>query len=262
MIYQKWSNFIYVDFRTGLTFSDNMHESVEIVYILTGKTQLTIDGKSYTLVPGDAAIIFPHQVHSFVDMPRCNAYITVFLADYLKNFGVLEDSAVPECAVIDGKTTNIEKYFQQCIRLIRNRKKYLNQQLGAYVTLMLAEILEKLQYSEKKPSRYRIDVAADVFHYCNSNFLEDISLEKMEKDLNISKSQITRFFREKMNTTLKSYVNGLRLNEAKRLLKTTDKNITDIAIEAGFNTIRSFNRAFFAEMGETPTEYRKNKNKA
>ncbi|MBR6765080.1 MAG: helix-turn-helix transcriptional regulator [Clostridia bacterium] len=65
-----------------------------------------------------------------------------------------------------------------------------------------------------------------------------------------------------MNTTLKSYVNGLRLNEAKRLLKTTDKNVTDIAIEAGFNTIRSFNRAFFAEMGETPTEYRKNKNKA
>ena len=53
------------------------------------------------------------------------------------------------------------------------------------------------------------------------------------------------------------YVNLLRVNRACDLLNDTDKKIADISEDAGFSTIRSFNRAFARHMNMTPIQYRK-----
>ena len=56
--------------------------------------------------------------------------------------------------------------------------------------------------------------------------------------------------------TFYNHINRLRIEYAKSLLVGTDKKIDDIAAESGFNSRRSFHRAFVAYEGMTPIDYR------
>lgn len=55
----------------------------------------------------------------------------------------------------------------------------------------------------------------------------------------------------------RQYINRLRVNAAERLLRETDRSITDIAAAAGFSGIRTFNRAFHLNTGMSPRTYAK-----
>ena len=59
--------------------------------------------------------------------------------------------------------------------------------------------------------------------------------------------------------TPKEYTDSLRLQAAEKLLVETDKKIIEIAWDAGFSSLSSFNRFFKKKTGMTPTEYRKTK---
>ena len=102
-----------------------------------------------------------------------------------------------------------------------------------------------------------MDTASQVFTYCNENFCESISLDSVSRALSTSKYHIIRIFREKLNTTFQAYINKLRIEKAKQLLKETSDSVTEISIKTGYNTIRSFNRAFLADTGLSPSQYRK-----
>ena len=102
-----------------------------------------------------------------------------------------------------------------------------------------------------------MDTASQIFAYCNENFSESIHLDSVADALSISKYHIIRIFREKLNTTFQAYINRLRIEKAKQLLTDTSDSITEISIKTGYNTIRSFNRAFLADTGLSPSQYRK-----
>jgi xylan 1,4-beta-xylosidase len=52
------------------------------------------------------------------------------------------------------------------------------------------------------------------------------------------------------------FLNSYRLDAALALLTETDKDITEIALESGFQSIRSFNEYFKSRIGTTPVKYR------
>ena len=54
------------------------------------------------------------------------------------------------------------------------------------------------------------------------------------------------------------YVKNVRVGMAAKLLAETDKQITEICYESGYNNLANFNHYFKVSMGVTPTEYRKN----
>ena len=83
------------------------------------------------------------------------------------------------------------------------------------------------------------------------------TLADLAERISISPYYLSRKFTEHMKCNLNEYVNQIRVSSAVTALKGTDKTITEICYECGFDNIRSFNRAFKAITGETPTQYRK-----
>lgn len=93
--------------------------------------------------------------------------------------------------------------------------------------------------------------------YINQNFADpDLSLDKVAKILKISQREVTVSIGKNFGCNFKSYINQLRINEAKRLLKATGFGIGEIAFKVGFNTQSHFNRVFKSMEGVSPTEYR------
>ena len=91
---------------------------------------------------------------------------------------------------------------------------------------------------------------------------EMVSLAQLEEDLHISKHYISHLFGDKLNIGFNDYINSLRITYAARLLRETNDPIIDVSENSGFNSLRTFNRAFKKHIGVSPRDYRNNKNAA
>lgn len=100
-------------------------------------------------------------------------------------------------------------------------------------------------------------ISGQVLSYVKENFREQITLRSVAEKFYISPSYLGKSFQKTTGMSLKQYVNELRMEEAKRLLRATDKMIYEIAGETGFTESKYFISRFTAKEGISPLEYRK-----
>ncbi len=92
--------------------------------------------------------------------------------------------------------------------------------------------------------------------YINENYQRDISVQEIADAAGVSRSHLSRVFKEERGMTLLEYILGVRLTAAMKLLDETDMNVSGIAALVGFNNTNYFYRCFKAHYGVTPNEYR------
>lgn len=257
IFYEDWHDRIHVAKRTSFAFANHMHDMVEIVYLTQGTANVSCNGTDYRLQTGELFIAFPNLMHSYWHTEAVTGYITIFKSDILKSFGESFSSKIPICPVIgaDELSPKIPPLFEEAAETFKKNPPFKGERLFALIVLLLSHVLEKLTFCQNK--NLNMDTASQVFTYCNENFCESISLDSVSRALSTSKYHIIRIFREKLNTTFQAYINKLRIEKAKQLLKETSDSVTEISIKTGYNTICSFNRAFLADTGLSPSQYRK-----
>ena len=79
----------------------------------------------------------------------------------------------------------------------------------------------------------------------------------MAAELGMSESRFSRFFRRATGNTFTDFVNRVRINRACQLLMETDRPVTHICYEVGFNNVANFNRRFLEIKGMMPSEFRR-----
>ncbi|WP_240479506.1 helix-turn-helix domain-containing protein [Pseudoalteromonas rubra] len=88
---------------------------------------------------------------------------------------------------------------------------------------------------------------------------EDLSLNKLASVIGVSENHISETLSQLLQTNFFQFVNGYRIEEAEKLLKSTDSQVSTIQFDVGFNSKSTFNTAFKKATGLTPTQYRKQK---
>lgn len=96
-----------------------------------------------------------------------------------------------------------------------------------------------------------------VKEYIEKHLSEDISLDSVANAVGFSKNYLCKLFKVEMNTTIVTYITEARMEAAKKLLKETVLNISEIALQVGFQDPKYFSRQFTRFVGITPKEYRK-----
>ncbi len=96
-----------------------------------------------------------------------------------------------------------------------------------------------------------------VMEYIQNNIHEDISLVALGELVYFSPSYLSRIFKKSTGMNLKTYINEVRLNKAKELLKNQGMRIQDVSEALGFISPPYFTRFFKNETGTSPQEYRK-----
>lgn len=97
----------------------------------------------------------------------------------------------------------------------------------------------------------------EIIRYLNEHFCDDISLKTLSVIFAASVSQISHTFKKYNGRSVRDYINMLRTELAKELLRHTDKNITDIAMITGYSDSCYFCNVFKKVTGLTPGDYRK-----
>lgn len=95
-----------------------------------------------------------------------------------------------------------------------------------------------------------------AINYIKSGYAENLTIADVAEHAGFSTDYFNRLFRARTGFTVMEYVRFTRLSRAALLLRTTDRDITDIAFACGYETHESFTRAFGSLYGRSPSEYR------
>ncbi|MCH5227015.1 MAG: substrate-binding domain-containing protein [Muribaculaceae bacterium] len=145
----------------------------------------------------------------------------------------------------------------QASSLIANRKRIKNVMQSGVPSLTS----EKKE--EGKPISKSTDIDNDFYNRFITLFEEkmsnpDLNVEAMASDLGFERTQLYRKIKAITNYSPVELMRNLRLKKARRLLKTTDKTISEICYDVGFSTPAYFTKCYREQFGETPSETRNN----
>lgn len=101
--------------------------------------------------------------------------------------------------------------------------------------------------------------AEKILEFINTNYTQELSLNYLADKFNISASYLSKLIKKHCGVGFANYIANLRIDAAKDMLQSTNKTVTDIYTEAGFNNRRTFIRTFKNFVGVSPTDYRKSK---
>ena len=148
----------------------------------------------------------------------------------------------------DDAFTLSDSYIQQC-ELLSSPERIMNLQYR--MLLDYTERVERLRRG-KAPSRLAIDAANYVQHHLS----DAIRTEDLARALYISRPYLSKKFKEETGETITDFILKEKTEEAKRLLRYSDKPLTAIGSYLGFSSPSHFSRVFRKYVGTTPSEYR------
>lgn len=97
-----------------------------------------------------------------------------------------------------------------------------------------------------------------VVSFVEEHYMQDLTLERIARDMHITKHYLSSLFKEVTGTTVFKYLYHRRINQAKILLRLHPHlSITEISQAAGFKHLAHFSRMFKAMVGTTPEYYRR-----
>ena len=238
------------------TYPLHLHRQVEMIYVKSGQLRVTIDDETYILNAGDLSITFPNRPHSTESIGDSEAVLMIFNPEFAGGYinelsrrkpavPVITDDKVPyEC------TYAIDHILECCSegRDFRIAQGYMHIILGCIMPLLTMQ--SEVETSDS------VDMCHKIIEYIAENFKEDMSLDSVSHELGLNKYYISHIFSDKIHESFPAYLGRCRSEHAARLLKTTHMTVTDIGYASGFNSSRTFYRAFQRVYGVTPQEYR------
>lgn len=96
-----------------------------------------------------------------------------------------------------------------------------------------------------------------VYEYVFQHIQEGIRQEEAAALLHMTPGAFCRYFKKKTKRTFMAYVKSVRIRLAAKMLAETEKHISEICYECGYNNIANFNHQFKSVMQNTPSDYRK-----
>lgn len=103
----------------------------------------------------------------------------------------------------------------------------------------------------------QLDQVNAIVDHIASDLTQPVSAAQAAAKLDMSASRFSRFFRRATGNTYTDFVNRIRIHRACQLLMETDRQITHICYEVGFNNVANFNRRFLDIKGMKPGEFRR-----
>jgi AraC-like DNA-binding protein len=124
-----------------------------------------------------------------------------------------------------------------------------------YLHLFLSYLFSSIQLHPLE-KHMQTGLSYQVLHYISEHFTEPLSLETTARALGISRIHLSHIFSQQLKINFRQYINTLRIDRACALLRDPAYTISQIVYLCGYGNPRTFHRAFQAQCGVPPKQYR------
>ena len=253
IVYQQRVNFFRFQRDTSLWHVPHMHKEIEIIYVNKGGAVAHADTYSAKIADGDLFFAFSNQIHYYENAIDGDYTVMIVSPEIIYGMRGLLMKKAPLSNVVH---LNDNPELQHVMENINNPKgDFVETAAVGYLNVLLSGALQGMSF--KKSVINENGTLKRVLDYCNDNFTENIDLTTAENEVFLSKYYISRLMKGNLGIGFTDYVQMLRADYAAEALRNTEIKIADISENAGFGTIRSFNRAFKKYYNSSPNDYRK-----
>lgn len=277
MIFESVSREIKAPVRLSLqqwknTLTTHYHSEAEILYILEGKMTIYTSLGNCELTVGDILIIPPYAEHAILPFnENCKRLALLFDIDKIINAlsSIIEEKEIKSCI------SNL--YFNSQLWDIVTRSKIqelMMKVFDEYSTRKSGFDLSIISYVFQIYLICKREIPSDCIHkisnqsnenkliqktlnYISNNYTNPITLDSCAEYVGLNPSYLSRLFHNTLKIPFHSFINQLRIEQAKWLLINEPLTISEIAFRAGFENIKTFNRVFKQITNKTPSTFKK-----
>ena len=253
-IYETRPEKLFIGAMTEYPCPAHVHAVAEVIVQTQGDSLVTIDEVQYRLTPGDAAVIFPLVSHSFDSLSEDSKGITaIFPPDIIPEYAGTFHGLQPESPFLPADRRSLD------LRFAVERLGALNMDESlpmciAYLHVVLASLLHSLTYRPVYDYSER-GLGHRIISYISDHAFEEITLESASRALGISASHLSHFFSERMHTNFRRFINAIRIEKARLMMRDPNLTLTEICDACGYTNMRTFRRAFQQEIGCLPSDH-------
>lgn len=251
-LYNSKKNFHYnaYIYHDGSVWNSHFHEGYELVYVIEGVLEVSLNGEKVILAPHEMILLSPNAVHSFAVGEGAEVWVGVFSSDHISAFFKKYSSFQFGKFRCDADT---EKMLRERLFVESKPDRYLRI---AYL-YTVCDACEK--NAEHLNTHNEQKFMNSVITYISENIDNDISMQGLAAYLGYEYHYLSSLFNQCFSMNFKKFLNVYKVEKACVLLESGDRSIMSVYKECGFSSMRNFNRAFKAVCGYTPSEYKRQK---
>lgn len=264
----------YLDFEGKYRDYSELHDFWELCYVENGELTLSLDEKSLVLVGGTLFLIPPNRKHSYTASPsgENRAFVACFesssqslksLAEIPILAGEVERASIN--SVIEESQSTFYMNENEHLEALPSANFGGQQAILLQLEYLLIRLLRRLS-SDKNAEvvfldgkQFYSDLAEVLMRHFRDNLGARLSLSDVADKFNYSRSFLCKTFKEQTGESIMSCFMRLKVEEAERLLRETDKTVSEVAATLGFSDAKYFGALFKSHTGASPTEFRNNK---
>lgn len=276
------ANYIVYSQLTTLNDQPKQSQGIGIKYVLSGKEQYSVNGKTMNVTPHQFLLVnHKSEIGCRIQSKEvvksiCLSLNTNMVSDVYRNlmtsheqllnhpFDNLKPSFQCFERIYDAHQSNLGLYILQVSSLIEKHPNHvfsenLYYQLAENMVINQSEEFKRVNAIKAKKASTREELYRRLLvakDYIEANFDKKTEIETIARIANISTFHFFRTFKQVFNISPHQYILSLRLKKAAQLLKKRQNSITDIAYQVGFADIHAFSKAFKKNYSTSPSYFR------
>lgn len=233
--------------------SDTHYHTAYEIYIAESERKYLVMDQLIHLEERDVVLIKPDVIHRSMNGARVGSlveYPVTFLEKYYTKEGL---EAITECfkkTVIRVRESDFKQLLACVERLRDNPDDILTL---TQLLLILKNNMSRATHAEGNPD----SLAAKIVDFVTENYKTVDNLEVITGKFFISKGYLCALFKDYTGTSIKKYINYLKVHSSLELIAETNLSMEEIAARCGFSSLANFSKTFKATIGTSPLSYRK-----
>jgi AraC-like DNA-binding protein len=259
-VHDKLSIFIPVGGNCGYAITPHhQHPSYMFTISYDSETTVFINEQSINPSANDIFCLSPHIEHHEVQNYLPPKYCAIFIEQIF--FEMVLEYYQKEPLHFNGLLVKIKNHkldtliqnFMETAEETHPSKKTILVNISTLITHELIRTITGYQPSTSYHSSNLM--INEIVKFINIEYASEISIELLSQKAKLSKNHFIKRFNDEMNITPMEYLKSIRLQNAKKMLRSNELNITQIAQLCGFNSSSYFTKSFKLAFNETPKEF-------
>lgn len=265
----------YFEYSKNFVFEGEEHDFWELVYVDRGEVEIIAGANGLRLKQGEMIFHKPNEFHNIWADGRIAPNIIVIAFDCHSNAMEYFNGKILEISqkakdllsgiIVERKNAFKGPFDDPYIKQMIKRKDGDDggeQMIKIYLEQLLIHLIRRggvvsnvERSSNAIAERTYTNITSKIAEYLKKKLYQNLSLDEISREFRISKSYLVYAFRQGMGDSLIKYFTHLKMEEAKRLIREENYNISEISDMLGYSSIHYFSRIFKQKTNMSPREY-------
>jgi AraC-like DNA-binding protein len=237
------------------------HPVWEIYLQMHGLSRWRADGQFFSLQPGHLFAVGPGVVHQMADRPAGNHHFYFAAIDLgvvlQRHAGLAARWQNVPSVLHRGQAHTLAGPFADLTRELTSRYELADQGLALAVDRVVLEVTRLLVPQNPLPLNGIHPAVLRVRELLDRDYARNWSLRELAEDVGLAATYLAALFTAEVGMPPHRYLTERRIEQAGRLLRTSELPITAIGVDVGFSSGQHFARVFRQVTGRTPSTYRR-----